>query len=99
MTKPTKGPYHADHSGERIAVYAVDGRRVFLGSFSERGIGRREAEANAELFVRAVNAHTDLLAAAHAALDNIYTRGEQRGPLDEQLSAAIEKAGEKQEIP
>lgn len=58
----TPGPYHADHSGERIAIWALGNKRVFLGACSEKEIGRREAEANAALFVAA----PDLLAACES---------------------------------
>lgn len=47
----------ADHSGERIALYALGGGgRVFIGAFGERdwaGCGRARAEAFAALFCHA----------------------------------------------
>lgn len=65
MPEHTPGPYHADHSGERIAIWALGDKRVFLGACSEKGIGRREAEANAALFV----ASPDLLAQLESAVN------------------------------
>lgn len=61
----TPGPWWADHSGERIAVYAGE-RRVFLGACSEREVGGRQvAAANARLIVAA----PDLLDAAAQLAD------------------------------
>lgn len=50
LSVSTPGPWMADHSGERIGIWA-DGRRVFVGACSECQIigGRKEAEFNASL--------------------------------------------------
>lgn len=90
MTPHTPGPFHADHSGGRIAIWALGDKRVFLGACSEKEIGRRQAEANAALFVAA----PDLLAACEELIQDAEARPgaylHARG-LDE-IRAAIAKA-------
>ena len=87
MSEHTPGPWHADHRGERIAIWALGDKRVFLGACCEREIGRRQAEANASL----ITAAPELLAACEAAYRFIIHHFDM-GTEASQLAAAIAKA-------
>ena len=98
MVEHTPGPYHADHSGERIAIWALGDKRVFLGACSEKDIGRRQAEANAALFVASPQLLA-LLIQAHARVcslecASVWQTGtpQPHSELCEEIRATIAKA-------
>lgn len=87
-TEHTPGPWHCDHSGGRIAVWGLGDQRVYLGALSEKGQGRRVAEANAALIAAA----PDLLAMCEEILRDYQQRPDYQGDIPDRLRALIAEA-------
>lgn len=89
-------PWSFDGDWNRIpTIFAADGRTMVAtvekGTCSHDARPSPERKANAELIVRAVNSHADMLAALKAIADYYDEDDILRGDL-EQIRAAISKA-------
>lgn len=84
-SKHTPIPWLIDGSNSNEFIVSADGGRV--ASCCVNGRYWREAEANAEFIVRAVNSHAALVAACEAARNRPMSR-----ELDAQLLAALKLA-------
>lgn len=91
---PTHGRMLETYSQTRAIVQAGKANLI-AGVFGDVAGGEETAEANAELIVRAVNNHADLLAALIEAQATLLHNGIDTGPLpgiSQRIRSAIAKA-------